>query len=311
MKAEITMRALLSLVCWSLFLTAAGAAEPRPKVLLIGIDGCRWDAVQAAKTPHIDALVQHGWLAEGTSILAPRETPGDTVSGPGWSNLLCGVWPDKHGVIDNSFRAANYETYPHFFARIKAKQPTAMTASFSDWGPIEQKILSAADFKLSLPAQGAADYTKKDAELAAACADHVRTQPVDVIMLYLGQVDETGHAKGFHPRVPEYIAAIERVDGLIGQVREALTARESFSQEDWLILVGTDHGGVGTGHGGGRQIPEIFRTFMIVSGQSAKTGRSDDPTYQVDLVATALKHLEIEADPAWGLDGTPRGLKAR
>lgn len=300
------MSAVIGLL--SLAVTIA-AAEPQPKVLFIGIDGCRWDAVEAAKTPHIDALIEQGWLAVGTSILAPRETKGDTVSGPGWSNLLCGVWPDKHGVIDNSFRGSHYDTYPHFFARIKAQRPQAITASFSDWGPIKEKILSAADHTVDLPAHGAADYSKKDAELAAACAEFVRQQPVDVAMLYLGQVDETGHAKGFHPKVPEYIAAIERVDALIGQVREAIAARATLKEENWLILVGTDHGGAGTNHGGGREIPEIHRTFMIVSGAAAKSGRTEDQTYQVDHVATALTHLGIALDPFWQLDGQPRGLK--
>jgi len=292
----------------SLALTVS-AAEPQPKVLFIGIDGCRWDAVQAANTPQLDALIKQGWLAVGTSILAPHETKGDTVSGPGWSNLLCGVWPDKHGVIDNSFRGSHYDTYPHFFARIKAQRPQAVTASFSDWGPIKEKILSAADHAVDLPAHGASDYNNKDAELATACAEYLRQQPVDVVMLYFGQVDETGHAKGFHPKVPEYVAAIERVDALIGQVREAVAARATLKDENWLILVGTDHGGAGTNHGGGREIPEIHSTFMIVSGAAAVQGQTEDPTYQVDHVATAISHLGITSDPAWQLDGQPRGLK--
>ena len=42
--------------------------------------------------------------------------PGvDTVSGPGWSSMLTGVWADKHGVHDNSFKGANYAKHPHFF----------------------------------------------------------------------------------------------------------------------------------------------------------------------------------------------------
>jgi predicted AlkP superfamily pyrophosphatase or phosphodiesterase len=301
---------------WMLLLVAglcaglAPAEERAKKVIFIGIDGCRWDAVQAANTPHLDQLVANGFFAHGTEILAPRETPGDTVSGPGWSNLLCGVWPDKHGVIDNSFQGANYDEYPHFFARIKAVRPAAATGSFSNWGPIKDKILRGADEVYSEDAHGAAAYIAADERAANACIDVLRTKQPDVLMLYQGQVDETGHAKGFHPSVPEYRQAIERVDAAIGQVLQTIRDRSTFDSEDWLVLVATDHGGLGTGHGGGRKVDEIRRTFLIVSGPSAKRGRTEEPTYQVDVVATALTHLGIALQPEWKLDGKPVGLKS-
>ena len=48
------VRALLPLLL--LPLLAAGQNEPRPKVLLIGLDGVRVDIMQAASTPNIDAM---------------------------------------------------------------------------------------------------------------------------------------------------------------------------------------------------------------------------------------------------------------
>ena len=37
--------------------------EPwRKKVLIIGIDGCRPDALLKAKTPHLEELIRHGGL---------------------------------------------------------------------------------------------------------------------------------------------------------------------------------------------------------------------------------------------------------
>lgn len=292
------------------FTVTSWSAEPVKKVIFIGTDGTRWDALEAADTPNLDALIAKGALSVGTEIIAPRETKGDTVSGPGWSNLLCGVWPDKHGSLDNSFLRTNYPEYPHFFARIKESQPKLQTASFSDWGPISKNILSQADETVGEDAHGANGYAEADARITKACATHLREKNPDAVMLYLGQVDETGHAKGFHPKVPEYIAAIERVDGLIGEVVAAIKARPTFADEDWLILIATDHGGVGTGHGGGRQVPEIRRTFMLLNGPSVKPGKVEEQTYQVDIVATALTHLGIGLKPEWKLDGRAVALKS-
>ena len=85
-------------------------------MLIIGIDGCRPDALAAAETPHLDALIKNGTYFEGTDIVSPdRKNPANTVSGPGWSNLLCGIWPDKHGVLDNKFTEPKYDQFPHFF----------------------------------------------------------------------------------------------------------------------------------------------------------------------------------------------------
>ena len=155
-RSHAPARAATDLVLVLLWLapTLCLAAEPPTRhVLLIGVDGCRPDALQAAKTPHLDKLAAGGVVSLNTSILGPRPTTSDTISGPGWSSILTGVWSDKHGVLDNSFKGSNYDDFPHFFARIKEVHPEAVTGSFSDWGPIAENIVSAATVKES-PAPG-------------------------------------------------------------------------------------------------------------------------------------------------------------
>jgi predicted AlkP superfamily pyrophosphatase or phosphodiesterase len=297
--------ALLATASWS------HAAENR--VLVIGIDGCRPDALQAANTPNLDALVEQGIWFDGTDIRQPdRQDGANTVSGPGWSNLLTGVWPDKHGIIDNKFTEPHYDAFPHFFQRIKEVRPNAVTASFSSWPPIARIITRSADVARNFPATDPEDldgYLAGDAEASAACIDYLQTKDPTCVVLYLGQVDESGHKYGFHPSVPEYIRALETVDGYIGDVQKALRKRAAEKDENWLTIVCTDHGGAGTDHGNGHDNPEIRRTFLIVSGDSTQRGRSDKPTWQVDVVPTALKHLGIEPKTEWKLDGHAVGLK--
>jgi predicted AlkP superfamily pyrophosphatase or phosphodiesterase len=297
---------LVPLLAW---LTAGiSALAETPRVLILGIDGCRPDALAAADTPHLDALTSAGIWFEGTDIRAPQATDAaNTVSGPGWSNILTGVWPDKHGVLDNSFSAPRYDAFPHVFARVKEARPSAVTASFSTWKPIAQTIVRQADVSRHFPEEGD-DYVLGDAQATAACVACLKQMNPDVVFLYLGQVDETGHQHGFHPQVAEYIRAIETVDRHVGELRDALRARPLADAEDWLLIVCTDHGGVGTGHGEGHTTPEVRETFLIVSGPSARRGRSSEPTYHVDVVPTALRHLGIAPLTGWGLDGRAVGL---
>jgi hypothetical protein len=290
----------------------SGAAEAvsntNRKVLFIGIDGCRFDAIEAAQTPNLDRLMAKGCYANNCLILGDRYQGNDTISGPGWSSILCGVWADKHGVQDNTFKGRNYGEYPHFFNRLKAVQPESYTASLVTWLPIQQYIVSAADVGAQFPPAGN-DYIEADAKAAQSAAKVLLERDPTAVFLYIGQVDETGHKDGFHPSVKTYIEAIERADKHVGEVVEAVRSRRTFADEQWLVLVTSDHGGKGTGHGGGHKEPEILNSFMIVSGPAAQRGKLSEQTYLVDVPCTALAYLGVAFDPAWKLDGRAVGLK--
>jgi predicted AlkP superfamily pyrophosphatase or phosphodiesterase len=302
----------LGALLFTLLLVASSAVGGERKVLLIGIDGCRPDAITKADTPNLDRLAKNGVMSLNTSILGPRDCGNDTISGPGWSSIFTGVWADKHGVMDNDFKTPNYNRYPHFFSLLKQKRPSAVTASFVDWKPIADKIVSGANvsFCPQEALKGADAYEKADEEVAAHAAEFLKTKPVDAACVYFGQVDERGHASGFHPLVPSYTAAIEKVDRHIGALLDAIKARPNAANEEWLVIVTTDHGGQGTGHGGGHKIDEIRRVFLIVSGTGVDHA-ADRQTYLVDAVPTALAWLGAELDPKWELDGKPFGIASQ
>src|SRR6266850_2110735 len=83
------------------------------KALIIGIDGCRPDALLAAKAPHLHALIKNGAFSD------KAQTGDMTASGSGWGSLLTGVWREKHGVRGNDFKLSNFTEYPHLLARVK------------------------------------------------------------------------------------------------------------------------------------------------------------------------------------------------
>ena len=111
--------------------------ERAPKVLLIGIDGVRGDILAEVSTPNLDALAAVG------SFTAETRTTTPSVSGPAWSSMLTGVWPEKHGVTSNRFTNRQYEQYPDFLTRIEQVRPELATFAVVDWLPLGQ--LDGAD----------------------------------------------------------------------------------------------------------------------------------------------------------------------
>jgi hypothetical protein len=281
------------------------AAAPVKKVLILGIDGCRPDALRKANTPNLDALV-----ADGYSTFNAR-TCRHSHSGPAWSSILAGIWEEKHLILDNTFRPKDLIRYPPLFVRLKEKMPAARSAIIVDWPPLREH-LSAGTYRADLiTTPNSRDFPAQDAMVTARAVQFLGTEDPDVLFVYWVNVDETGHASGFSPDNANYIAAIENVDGQVGMVLGALRRRPTFADEDWLIITTTDHGGTERAHG--RDIPEHTTIFLFVSGPSARKGTATESAAAVDVAATALAHMlggPSAVAPSWGLDGRVFGLAA-
>jgi predicted AlkP superfamily pyrophosphatase or phosphodiesterase len=270
-----------------------GDVLPRKKALVIGIDGCRPDALLAAKAPHLHGLIKNGAFSD------KAQTGDMTASGSGWGSLLTGVWREKHGVRGNDFKLANFGEFPDLLTRLKRVRPMSYVASIVHWDPIEKHIVKRADLSTSY---------KTDVQVTAAACKLLSEKNPDLLFVHLDDVDGAGHKHGFHPKVPQYLAAIATADEQVGALLKALQQRPSYAQEDWLIVVSTDHGGSGKGHG--QNIPEHRTIFLIVSGPSAARGAIEPAPVIVDVAPTVFQHLGVPIDPRWRLDGKAVGLKA-
>lgn len=257
------------------------------KALVVGIDGCRPDALLAAKTPVIETL----WRQGAFCFHARNDVL--TVSGPCWSSVLTGVWSARHGVLNNKFERGSVK-YPTFFERIKAAKPESVTAVFTAW-PALVKLVPPAALDLAMSGD------ENDTRTTAAAADALRTRAVDVVMVHLDGADEAGHKFGFGPDIPEYMNAIQAADKDVGELLAAIRSRPGYANENWLVVLTTDHGGLGKKHGG--KSAQESTVFLIFSGKSVKRGEILEPPSLADILPTLLTHLGINVLPAWELDG--------
>ncbi len=264
-------------------------------VLIIGIDGCRADALQMAQTPNIDEIIAKGVVTytAHTGGELGTDSQQTTYSGPGWSSILTGVWHNKHGVYNNDFSNANYGHYPPLFARIKKANPQAELHSIVHWGPINTSILTDGDILAQTP---------RDFEVAYKATIDLKSKNPDVLFVHFDDVDGAG-STGFSKYNPIYLMAIGKTDYYIGQILKALKERPDYPNEDWLIIVTTDHGGYQRAHGG--QTEGERTVFVIASGGDYTGGKVLKSTQgHTTVLPTVLKFFGIAIEGSWGLEET-------
>jgi hypothetical protein len=278
---------------WMLFLFIFGlwvpASASQKKVFVIGIDGTMPSAMAVARTPNLDYLKSNGCY----SVRAV--THPVTHSAACWTSFFTGVWGDKHGVNDpgNSFSGNRLSEYPSFFKHLKVADPSLQTLCFARWSPL-LTVVPDADVKQAFDS---------DAAITLETCRRLTNSNPDVLYMILLDVDSAGHTYGWGAEVAQYVKAIETADTHVGEIITALQSRPTYSEEDWLVIVLTDHGQ----HD--HPDPERSRiTFHIVSGRAAGRGVIWPAPAIVDLCSTVLTHMGVPIDKAWKLDARLEGL---
>lgn len=301
----------INLIALILISLSSAASQPR-KVLIIGVDGTRSDALQKASTPNIDAILS-------TSFFTYESWHrGITISGPSWSSIMCGVEYKKHGVTDNTYANSNFNAYPYFTTRAKSCLPNLNCVQITQWAAMSDYVYNDSWNKKIIVDDG------QGAQSVSAAQTQLANPDLDVLFIYFDEVDLAGHSTGFSPSNPNYINAIETVDGHIGSIMTALYNRPGFSNEEWIVLITTDHGGILTGHGG--DTPWERQIWWIGAGNrktSSQLTNVTDPgsihigiynpvigaksPAQCDIAVTALDHLLKNSgcgiSSEWNLDG--------
>ncbi|WP_282957420.1 alkaline phosphatase family protein [Streptomyces griseorubiginosus] len=285
------------------------------KVLVVGMDGLRYDLL--TRSPAV-APVLHGLMAagaHGTSLLPYGEVDGQapdgpstsmayTDSGPGWSSVLTGVWPDRHGVRGNDFAGADYARYPDFLSRAGTARRRLRTAAAVSWPELIRRGTLGPAVGRRVRYDGETDGYGTADRLVARTAERWLTQDdPDAVFVYFGATDEAAHAEG--PHSPAYARALLAQDTHLGWLLTAIGTRRldpARARERWTVLVTTDHGHLDTGGHGGDTRAER-EVFVVLAEPGMAGGTRLDTPRLVDIAPTVLDRLGVRVDPAWGLQG--------
>jgi predicted AlkP superfamily pyrophosphatase or phosphodiesterase len=238
-------RLLLALLLSAAALCAGTAEQPRPSVIevphpdnsaaqlakhyvvLVSLDGFRYDYAKLYGAPHLDAIAKAGASAPDGMLPAYP-----SVTFPNHYTLVTGLYPEHHGIVAMSF----YD--PARKQRYAFNDPQTATdgtwyRGVPLWSLAEKQGMRAACFfwpgsEAEIAGERPSYYLHYD----DAVPDEARlNQVVDwlqlpeakrphFITLYFGEVDHAGHR--FGPDAPETRAAVRHVDSVIGVLRAQL-----------------------------------------------------------------------------------------
>jgi len=99
-----------------------------------------------------------------------------------------------------------------------------------------------------------------------------------------------GHTYGYSSDLPEYSNAINTIDSYVENIFNTINTKRS-NGEDWLVMIVSDHGGQGTGHGDA-QNPHINQTIFFAQ-HPLLNFMNQHISNQCDISPTILSFLGI------------------
>jgi predicted AlkP superfamily pyrophosphatase or phosphodiesterase len=216
----------------------AGAPPPRGPagtVVLISIDGLRWDLPGRAGAIHLERMAREG-------VAAALQPPFPSNTFPAHATLATGCHPDRHGIVNNDFLDRGRGAF-------RMDDDPAWLLSEPLWITAERQGAPAAVYHWPFshgPWRGSAAgrshaFTKRtlDAEKAETLVGWLRLPERErprLILSYWHGPDRAGHEEG--PEGEGVLRRVRQTDALLGRVLREV----SRPGRRMALVVVSDHG---------------------------------------------------------------------
>ncbi len=228
------------------FWLLAGAARQadRPILILISLDGWRWDYLDRAEAPNLRKLAAEGVRAEGLIPAFPSKTF------PNHYTIVTGLSPEHHGIVSNTMvdRTIGPDRFTMSSATAKDQrwwggEPIWVTAirqgkraSIMFWPGSEAPIggIRPTDW---LPYSDAFPNQERIDRTLSWLARPEAEQP-SIATLYFSDVDSAGHS--FGPESAQVLAAAARLDALVGSLVAGVEKLGFAARTSYVVV--SDHG---------------------------------------------------------------------
>jgi len=250
------------------------STDKKKRVLIYGFDGARADCITylipddenfyKSRYNAVAYLKERGglYLSYAGGDKRKPETLQETSTAQGWAAILTGEWGIKNGVVKHKTKNISVPTVlmegaeKGLSAVFSAIWPDHFTITYKD--EIEKVEKSNLPLKFSL----AEDENSLQEDMINAIDNNI-----DIIFGISEFPDANGHGSGFSSSNYKYISGIINADRYACELIEHIKSRAEYDNEDWLIMITSDHGGHCRRHGTQRIAD---RTTFIASNKKIK-----------------------------------------
>ena len=258
-------------------------------VILIGVDGM--GANYLSKTKNIP--VMQSIMRMGVSTMHAR-CVSPSSSADNWASMVMGAGPELHGYTEwNSQKPEipsraldHYGLFPTIYALLRDQRPNAKIGVIYSWGGIGYLFPKQAVNK--------DDHTSNDSLTADHSAKYIQSEKPDFLFVHFDGVDGAGHSIGWGTK--EYYSAIQRTDEYIGQIIQSV--KDAGIENNTVIIVTADHGGIKTGHGG-KTIQEMEIPWMAYGKGILKNKVLNQSIMTFDTAATIAYLFGLATPQVW------------
>jgi hypothetical protein len=280
------------------FLAVVGGTLPAPArvagvqhVDVIGVDGLGGrTGFLATNAPALHGLMKRGaWTLHARGVMP-------TSSSPNWASMLMGAGPEQHGVTSNDWLTNRFDfpptvlgagcMFPTIFTVLREKRSRFEMGAIYDWSDFGRLFDRAA--------VNVSENVKGSTNTARRAIQYFREKHPDFLFIHFDDVDHAGHEFGWGS--PQYLAMVETIDGLVGDILAGIEA-EGLTRRT-LVLVTADHGGFGTKHGG-NTLTELEIPWIVAGPGVAKGHELEKPINTYDTAATLAWVFGVKPADCW------------
>ncbi|GAB4176958.1 MAG: ectonucleotide pyrophosphatase/phosphodiesterase [Calditrichia bacterium] len=234
----------LSFIIGLWILIIAGSIQAKPYVILISIDGFRYDYIERGLTPNLEKLANEGVKAFSLQPSFPSKTF------PNHYTIITGLYPQHHGLVSNSFKDPFTGMKYRLSDRSMVENPRWYRGE-PLWTTAEMQGIRTACFfwpgsEIALEYKRPSRFKYYDQEIPYQTrVDSIgywislpESERPHLLFLYFEFVDLMGHIHG--PNSKQLNDALKDADQALGNLLKKI---EQLSYRDSInIVVVSDHG---------------------------------------------------------------------
>ena len=246
--SAIIKKLCLSLLICALLSVSVFAQKPvkdlKPTVILISLDGFRYDYLEKYKPKNLNRLAGEGVRADWMIPSFPTKTF------PNHYAIATGLYPEHNGIIENNIYDKNFDAVFSLGNRAEVQNPRWWLGE-PIWVTAEKQGQIAAAFFFpgtETKIMGfQPDYWKEydgkipnltRVETVLSWLDLPSEKRPTMITMYFSDTDDAGH--NFSPDSPETADAVAKVDEDLGKLLDGLKQRKIYDSVNLIVV--SDHG---------------------------------------------------------------------